>query len=246
MTEVPGNLGQPNDAPMPGAAVRDAKDQLAVAIIEAAQNWHDGEGTYGIDSTARKLLGDASGEVQLAAGALRASADEADRWMNNLDLHPDGRRARSQAALEEGKAAAERHLQNAKSVADLGIGMLIKDSAPPLGETSFDRDRNTIQAKHDIRMLVDSEHGDLTEKLRHLVELDSPISTVLTNDPQFLDLLLMSKGLDVPTRAQFANAVTEFAVHARAQRGNKSAKLVFAARKGLLGTIGGTKSLAQR
>lgn len=246
MTEpatVAGNLGETSDAPMPDFGVRQATDNLAYEISVAAQDWHEGDGTIGIDSATAKLLRDTSSEITRAVAALRASADEADDWMTNLDLHPDGRRARAQAAVEAGKQSAAEALRNAEGCLDLAEAMLINDSAPSWGDSTNNRNAAMERARADALMVLNSDKGDMVDKVRMLAEHDSPLSTLVTSD--WLDLYLASRGVNGSDRAMITDAAREYALNARANRGNKSAQLVFKARKGLRGTIGATKSLAK-
>jgi hypothetical protein len=227
--------------------VESAADKLAESIATAATGWNGDIPKYGIDDTAREMLSNAESSIVQAAAYNRASAQEALSYEQNLDLHPDGRTARAAQARAEGRSKTDEALTNAATMMDIGEDMLIQDSAPPLGESKTERNINITQAKHDIRMTVesDADPASLVERLKTLASLDSTVSTVLTNDPQFFDLLLASRGIDAETRGHYKTLVQSAAVAARAARGNRSAQL--AQRVGFLrGAAGGARSLTQR
>ena len=243
--EASGNVNDsaPDFGAVKAAQVGKAADAAAQNIVELAGNWHNGEGTYGINPDTRQMLSNASNAITEAAAALRASHEEAYRYMNDDRLYPPARQRMAQEAVQAGKETASNALAAAEALAIAGEKLLIAESAPSLGDTASQRAANLAAAKSDIQMVVNSDSGDMIDKLSYMAQLDSPISAVLTSD--WLDLLLVAKGVKPVDRQPIITAVQEKALAARAARGSKEAKLAYAVRSRMRGAIGATKSLAQ-
>lgn len=175
---------------------------------------------------------------------LRASHEEAHKHLNDDTKFIDGRRRLAAEAVAAGKAAASETLSNAETLADVGFKLLVAESAPSLGDTTAKVNGALSQAKHDIRLVAETaeDNGTLTERLKTLAAMDGPINTVVTGE--FLDLLLMSRGISGSERDAIATAVRETALQARARRSVPAAVLALKVRGRMRGAIGSAKALA--
>jgi hypothetical protein len=222
-------------------------DNIAENASRLATGWHGEVPLYGIDSTTREVLGKATDSVVQAAAAYRASETEAVGWESNLDLHPDGRKARAAAARQAGIDSANEHLSNAQTLTAAAEALLIDASAPSLGDTESKRQNATVNAKHDIELLASTakNNGELMDRLRYVAESDSPASTLVTSG-SYIDTLLMSKGIGREDRDQMKSALVEFALATRANRGDQAARLAYQLRRNLKAAVGSARTLRRR
>jgi hypothetical protein len=239
----------PIDIPQPKLTTPDGRgnleDQTAVNISELAYGWKGD--IVGMDADAKKALSEATGSIVQASAALRASEEEARRHEGNLDLHPDGRKARAADARQAGIDKAQEAADNAEVMMNLGEAFLINASTPSMGETRTERFQNRQAATQDIRMVLDAtKPGDLMGRIGELAKMDGPIGAVITSDPTWLDLYLTSRGVDARDAEQIRNAAREYAIHARAERGDPNARAIYALRCNLRGALGGTRSSTRR
>jgi hypothetical protein len=227
----------------PAANVTHAADANAIAILDVVNNWNSGITVYGVSDVARDALLEAKTGISNAVGALRGADEEAQRWLANKDIYPEGRQERANAAREAGQAAANEALNHAEAHAAIAEAVLTAESAPEWGSTTSERNGAQQLARADTRMLLDGIDGKgLADALQMLAQQDSPLSTLVTSD--WLSLYLASRGVKTDEIAAMRTLATEAALKARADRGVKSAQLVFAMRRGIRGTLGATKALA--
>jgi hypothetical protein len=237
-TNTDGNLSNVAGIAARGAAVNDVANAIANV---AAGGWADGQSMSGIDSTARHMLNDAGVNITAAAAALRASQDEAQSHLANLDLHPDGRNARAADARAAGRDTANKSLADAETSINVAEALLFADSAPQWSDSTNARNGEMQRARDDARMVLDGAKN-VTQAASALAEQDDVVSTLMT-DGRWLDMYLTSKGYAPDMRQTIINAVNAKAIQARAARGNPSAALHMKLGK-LRGAVGGTKSLA--
>lgn len=191
----------------------------------------------GIDAnpgeTVNNLAYNVQKSVQSAAGAIRDGDRAAYHAARNLDIHPDGRMARSNQAITEAQAKADKHIEEAQVCLGVLTTILEKDAMPKMvkGEE--------LSSRVDFQMAL-SGPGDLVGKLRSLAASDGSIGALAT-DPKFLKLAFMSHGVPeqdhdlLITTAR--NTAKEAAVKSTDPDRRAAVKLINAANRNLQGAI---------
>ncbi len=190
--------------------------RMAADTHNMANNWRAGtEGAISAD--AEEAITQVQRHISSAVGAIGAGRAKADQAMNNLDIHPDGRKARAGQAFSEAQATAAEHLDRADAALSIAAATLTIDALPkmPKGEDA--------NARADVQMALRGSTKDLANKVRELAQGDDGVAALVT-DPTFMRRYLMGRGVDSREADTLVNLAREHALAAAASGNNERRK----------------------
>lgn len=179
--------------------------------------------------------------AQKAAEAIREGDQAAFKALRNLDLHPDGRRARSQQAIADARAKADEHIASAEADLKVLTVFLEQDAMPKMqrGEEQT--------ARMDVQLALSGD-GNLDTKMMMLASDPGSIGALVTN-PDYMRLLFMSKGIDKTIGETLITVARQSAIQAAEKSGNPArrtaAVLLRRATRNLQGSISSAKQMRQ-
>lgn len=218
----------------------DPMAQLYATAHNLASNWRDGN-VDPVSADVNTAVVNVQKSATAAADAIREGDQAAYKALRNLDLHPDGRQARSQQAVAEAQAKADDHLATAEANLTILTAFLEQTALPQMvkGEEQT--------ARMDVQMALSGE-GDLAAKLKMLAANGGSIGALVSN-PEYLGMLLMSKGIDKARADLLITLARQSAIQAAEKSGDPdretAARLFVKAKRNLNGAIVSARSLRQ-
>lgn len=219
---------------------QDPMGQLYATAHGLASNWRDGNADP-VSAEVNTAVVNVQKSVAAAVEAIREGDQAAYNAARNLDLHPDGRRARSQQAVAESQSKADDHIATAEANLTILTAFLEQTCLPQMvkGEEQT--------ARMDVQMALSGD-GNLDTKLKTLAANPGSIGALVSN-PEYMSLVLMSKGVDKARADLLITLARQTAIQAAEKSGNPdretAARLLGKAKRNLNGAIVSARSMRQ-